>query len=352
MIIDILLVLIFLAILVLVHEFGHFAVAKLSGVVVQEFGIGFPPAIVKKKIGETIYSLNWIWAGGFVRLLGEESEWPEKRESMAVDADAGRRFNTASWGKRFSIIIGGVLMNFILGWLIISFIFTQGIPSAVLISGVAPESPAAASGILPGDRLVEAKANSDIFLAENGASRFTEFIYDHRGEEVALSLERNGEMVIVSVVPRVEIPPGQGALGIALVDAGMAAKPWGVALRDGLVASFSITREFFSFIGEAIMGQADLSQVSGPVGVFKIGIAASEEGWQSLLQLFALISLNLAVFNILPIPALDGGRLLFLVIERIKGSPLSQRFTQRATLASFIILILLLVAVTVKDIGV
>lgn len=350
MLLSILLVIIFLAILVLVHEFGHFVAAKLFGVAVEEFGIGFPPAIVKKKIGETVYSINWIFAGGFVRLLGEERGESDKRPATSGTADGS--FSDAPWWKRVGIIVGGVLMNFILGWFILSFIFMRGVPAALIVTDVAPFSPAAQAEILPGDKILSVDASGQSFTTENHlGSDFIDFISRYRGKKIELVVDRGGELRRFSLVPRMEAPAGQGALGIAIVDAGVPPESFLRGLRDGFTASVSIVGRFFSFIGQALVGRVSLDQVSGPVGVFKIGIAASHEGFDSLLQLFALISLNLAVFNILPIPALDGGRLLFLILEKIKGSPLSPPLERRATAVSFAVLIVFLVFITIKDVG-
>jgi len=334
MLIGIVFVIIFLSILVLIHELGHFLVAKKFGLLVEEFGFGLPPQIWKKKIGETIYSINALPFGGFVKIYGEDRE--EK-------AEKDRSFASLPIKKRSLIIFAGVLMNFLLGWLLISIIFSIGIPQAILITKVELNSPAAEIGLQAGDKILSA-----------GADNFIKFIDEHRGQEIVIKIERNGEIKEFKTIPRINPPAGEGALGIALMESGLAKKNLLASVWEGLKTSVEIIRAvfaaIFNLITKALVGKATLEQIAGPIGIVKITAQAGSLGFVYLLQLLALISLNLVVINIFPFPALDGGRLLFLLIEKIKGSPLPIKFEKYANAVGMAFLLFLMIVITIKDI--
>ena len=334
MLIGIVFVIIFLSILVLIHELGHFLVAKKFGLLVEEFGFGLPPQIWKKKIGETIYSINALPFGGFVKIYGEDRE--EK-------AEKDRSFASLPIKKRSLIIFAGVLMNFLLGWLLISVIFSIGVPQAILITKVELNSPAAEIGLQAGDKILSA-----------GADNFIKFIDEHRGQEIVIKIERNGEIKEFKTIPRINPPAGEGALGIALMESGLAKKNLLASVWEGLKTSVEIIRAvfaaIFNLITKALVGKASLEQIAGPIGIVKITAQAGSLGFVYLLQLLALISLNLVVINIFPFPALDGGRLLFLLIEKIKGSPLPIKFEKYANAVGMAFLLFLMAIITIKDI--
>jgi len=334
MLIGIIAVIIFLSILILVHELGHFVAAKKFGLLVEEFGFGLPPQIWKKKIGETIYSINALPFGGFVKIYGEDRE--EK-------AEKDRSFASLPIKKRSLIIFAGVLMNFLLGWLLISVIFSIGVPQAILITKVELNSPAAEIGLQAGDKILSA-----------GADNFIKFIDEHRGQEIVIKIERNGEIKEFKTIPRINPPAGEGALGIALMESGLAKKNLLASVWEGLKTSVEIIRAvfaaIFNLITKALVGKATLEQIAGPIGIVKITAQAGSLGFVYLLQLLALISLNLVVINIFPFPALDGGRLLFLLIEKIKGSPLPIKFEKYANAVGMAFLLFLMIVITIKDI--
>ena len=336
MLIGIVFVIIFLSILVLIHELGHFLVAKKFGLLVEEFGFGLPPQIWKKKIGETIYSINALPFGGFVKIYGEDRE--EK-------AEKDRSFASLPIKKRSLIIFAGVLMNFLLGWLLISVIFSIGVPQAILITKVELNSPAAEIGLQAGDKILSA-----------GADNFIKFIDEHRGQEIVIKIERNGEIKEFKTIPRINPPAGEGALGIALMESGLAKKNLLASVWEGLKTSVEIIQAvfvaIFNLISKVFIGQASLEQIAGPVGIVKMTAQAGNLGFVYLLQLLAFISLNLVVINILPFPALDGGRLLFLLIEKIKGSPLPARFERYANTVGMALLLFLMAIITIKEIGI
>ena len=336
MLIGIVAVVIFLVILILVHEIGHFLAAKKFGFLVEEFGIGLPPRIWGKKIGETVYSVNALPFGGFVKIFGENGE--RKTEE--------RSFSSLAIGKRAIVISAGVLMNFLFGWLAISIVFNIGIPSAILITNVAPNSPAAEAGLLVGDKIVAAEADS----VEN----FVKFINESKGKMVSFKIERAGKEIEIQAVPRIDAPANEGALGIGLVEGGLPKKNLLASVWEGFKTSIEMIKNIFialfNLITRAFVGKAGLEQIAGPVGIVKITAQASNLGFIYLLQLLALISLNLAVINIFPFPALDGGRLLFLLIEKIKGAPLPVKIERYANAAGMALLLFLMIVITIKDI--
>ena len=349
MFLGIIFVIIFLSILILVHELGHFLTAKKFGLLVEEFGFGLPPKIWKKKIGETVYSMNALPFGGFVKILGEDGANSGSREKE-------RSFVNLSIGKRAIIIAAGVLMNFLLGWIVLSIIFMIGIPQVVLITEIKQNSPAAEISLKTGDQIIEinsvkiATDNKNIF----GSEQVIKIINENRGKETAIKIKRNGEIIDFSVIPRINPPAGEGSLGISLIDAGLPKQNILISFWEGLKASLilikTIALAIFDLIAKAFIGKASLEAITGPIGIVKITSQAGSLGFVYLLQLLALISLNLAVINIFPFPALDGGRLIFLGIEKIKGSPLNHKFEKITNAIGFGILIFLMLAITIKDI--
>ncbi|MEK7553584.1 MAG: RIP metalloprotease RseP [Patescibacteria group bacterium] len=336
MLIGIIFVIIFLSILILVHEAGHFLAAKKFGLLVEEFGFGLPPKIWSKKIGETVYSINALPFGGFVKIFGEDGG----------DSSMERNFASLKIWRRTIIISAGVLFNFLLGWLVISLVFSIGVPQAVVITDVKANSPAAEIRLQANDKII----------GYNTTEEFINYINKNRGKEINLKIGRNGDDLDFKVIPRIieNTPNGEGALGVGLIDAGLPKKPILESFWEGLKTSIEMIKmifvAIFSLIAKAIVGKASLGQVAGPVGIVKLTAQAGTLGMVYLLQLLAMISLNLAVINIFPFPALDGGKLLFLAIEKIKGSPLNQKFEKTANAVGFILLISLMVLITIKDI--
>ncbi len=333
---DVIFVIIGISVLILLHEFGHFLAARKFGLLVEEFGFGFPPRLFSKKVGETIYSLNLLPFGGFVRLYGE-NQWEK------VDAEKKVRsfFNQPAW-KRILVIIAGVVMNFLIGWLLMSVIFMIGTPRVLVVSEVLAGSPAAAVGILPQDQLKGFEKATD----------FVSYIDQNRGKEISLNIVRGGQDLVVQATPRVS---GEGALGVAVVEAGVERRSFFGALWEGLRSSWAIIIGILAafinlFWGLVTQGKL-LVDFVGPVGIFGIASQAGSMGFIYLVQLVAMISLNLAVLNIFPFPALDGGRFLFIVIEKIKGSPLNPDLEKSANAIGFILLLLLIVAVTIRDVA-
>jgi len=342
MFLSIIIVVVGLSLLILVHEAGHFFTAKFFNLKIEEFGFGMPPRAIGKKIGETIYSLNWLPFGGFVKIYGEEGAG--KTETGKTSSDAERSFYFQVPWKRAVIVVAGVVMNFVVGWLLLSAVFMIGSPDGVIITAVGDNSPAKIAGLEMGDRIMGFGNSSDAFA---------KYIDGAKGQEINLNVIKGGKETTVKITPRISPPEGEGPLGVTL-DNGGQRDGFLEGLKDGFLASIYIIKMVFLGLGSLIAGlfhgNADLSGVVGPVGIFKIAIQAGGIGIVYLLQLVALISVNLAVINIMPFPALDGGRFLFIIIEKIKGSPLPQKFEQWANSIGFAFLLLLIFAITARDI--
>ncbi len=340
-----------LGFLVVIHELGHFFAAKKAGVLVEEFGVGFPPRLFSFKKGETVYSLNALPLGGFVKIYGETEEFK----------DNPRSFSSKSIGVRTGIVFAGVFMNFVIGMLLLIISYSIGFPSPVtdenktfiqneslVVARVLSNSPGMNAGLKDGD-VITAINNERV-----DASTFREFVTLHKGDVITVSVKRGGEEKSFSVQTRKEYPQNEGSVGIALVDQGMLRYPFHLALLHGVKDSFiivgKIVEAFAGLLVGVLHGSVDRDSVSGPVGVFVLAGHAIQSGIQYVLPLIILITFNLAVMNVLPLPALDGGRIFFFILERIKGRPVSSRIENAIHGTGFLFLIILMIFLTVGDI--
>ncbi len=364
-----------LGFLVLSHEFGHFIVAKKSGVKVEEFGIGYPPKIFGVKKGETVYSINAIPFGGFVRLYGEGEEDGKYLKDS-------RSFNAKSAINRALIISAGVVMNFLVAVVIfyslLSFsgftsqqylIFDYHFPfgeqqNFPLILFVAKNSPAEKIGINPKDIVLSGALNSESQevgrIEFKNTEQFIKFVNSNKGKEIFLRVKnlKAEEVKELSVVPRASPPEGEGSLGVGLGD--IAEIKYGTVLEKttvGFLHSLNLAHYSVVALGHLIktsFKEASIeplsSSVVGPVGILAITKLTLKEGAIAVLNLIALISLALVIMNILPFPALDGGQLIFIAIEGIIKKRIPLNIERKINLVGFAILILLLVVVTYKDI--
>lgn len=332
-----LLLLVGLSLTILIHEAGHFFVAKYFGLKVEEFGFGFPPRLFAKRYGETEYSVNWLPFGGFVKIFGEDRE--------EVAHDSARSFASQNFFVRMAVLVAGVAMNFALGWVLISIIYMVGTASAVVVSEVQANSPAAAAGIMQGD----------IIRSFSTVAGFINYVNAHKGQEITVLVMRNKQSKEIRATPRVNTKPGEGALGVGLVEAGTPRRGFFRSIVGGFSTALSlmwfVVLSFYSLIKSFFVGVNGFGSVVGPVGIFGMAQQMGQLGLIYVVQLIALISLNLAVMNVLPFPALDGGRLFFLLLEKITGGPLPRRFERSANMIGFIVLFLLMIVITAQDVG-
>lgn len=360
-----------LGVLVFVHELGHYIIAIRNGIKADEFGFGFPPRIfgaVKDgktrkyrfvwggkdiKSQNTIFSFNWIPLGGFVKIKGEDGDNKDK-DSFAVKS---------AW-TRVKVLGAGVTMNFVLAWFLLVIVFNQGAPQAidddtkvkgaqVQISQVAKGSPAEVSGISIGDTVERVCSADNACENINKVKKLQTFISAKIGQEVTFFIDRGNEKLTLKSIPRKDPPEGEGALGVQLTRTALMSYSWYEAIGKGLVAVFDLTWLILStLVGLLIKlfsGAKPSVDVAGPIGIAFMTKQVVALGWVYLLQFTSILSINLAIINAFPFPALDGGRILFVIIEKIKGSPVSQKFEQIMHTAGFSLLILLMIVVTFHD---
>lgn len=364
---EIIVVLVFgivLTLLVFIHELGHYSVARLIGVKVEEFGFGLPPRVIGKKIGGTIYSLNALPIGGFVRLAGEDAE--EHSIEERIKKNHGKNLSQFFWARtkleRIAILVAGVTMNFLLAVAITTGLLIYGIEEPaprVKIVEVQSGSPAEIGGLMPGDlvkeiRYVDEKGNTKNVLTRL-PSELAETTRANLGKELSLILLRNGTEQTIQVVPRTEFPPTEGPMGIKIdFDIQTLKYPWYQAPFHATVLSITRTRDMIMAIAtlpsRAIQGQNVQQEIAGPIGIAQITGQAVRIGPVAVLNLMSILSLSLAFINILPIPALDGGRVLFVVIEAITGKRVNQGFERTAHQIGMIVLLALILLVTFNDI--
>ncbi|MFQ5661997.1 MAG: RIP metalloprotease RseP [Candidatus Paceibacteria bacterium] len=365
---SIIIFIIVLVVLILVHEVGHFIAAKRAGIRVDEFGIGFPPKIFSKKIGETNYSLNWIPFGGFVKIFGEDPS-----EESISGPDSKRSFVNKKRGTQALVIAMGVIFNMLLAVVLFSWGFMAGMPVSdidplvvdkgyeisnpkLTVIDVLEDTPAENAGLKAGDEILSVATRSDNVEVLN-ADNVSEFIAAHKGEDIAFVYDRNGEVALAEIIPEENVVPDEperGAIGTLLGTVGTLKLPVHRALIEGAVLTYEMTVliavALGGFLASAFTLSADLSQIAGPVGIVGLVGDAAALGLIALLNFTAIISIHLAIINLLPFPALDGGRLVVILIEAIKRSPLKPKIVNAVNTIGFILLILLMLVVTYSDI--
>lgn len=361
--------LVILGVLVFVHELGHFMVARRNGVKADEFGFGFPPRMAgffqdektnkykfvwgNKEIESknTVYSINWIPLGGFVRIKGENGDGVKEPDSFA---------SKKAW-PRIKILAAGVIMNFIFAWLLISIGLMIGAPeqiedganmpdSKIQITDVLSNSPAEQAGIKVGDEILRTNIQTNFANVLDVQN----YINSKKGQEIRFNILRGKEMIEIKVIPRENAPAGQGAIGVGLAQTVIVKYPIHQAIWNGLKAVYNLTLLILVALGGIIAklftGHGVGAEVSGPIGIAILTKQVATLGLVYVLQFAALLSINLGIINALPIPALDGGRILFILIEKIKGSPVTQKTEQAFHTIGFILLILLMILITLRDV--
>lgn len=351
MLLTIIVALLVLSLLILAHELGHFFVAKRAGIGVEEFGLGYPPRIMGKKIGGTVYSLNWIPFGGFVKLVGEELE------EIGRVKDKEKSFWAKSKKTRTAVIVAGVLANFLLAIVCFSVVYSfAGIPTktdSVRIVGLAEGAPGAEAGLQGEDIIIGVNE-----IEVSSIDQFIEMVEEEKGKEIALKVERDGEELILKAVPRKEPPEREGALGIVISDMEMKKYPLWQMPFYGTIQGF---KEAFGWTKLVVVGVGTMAsnlitkgrvprEIAGPVGILQITSTVARSGVLTIIQFIGVLSVNLAVLNILPFPALDGGRLLFIGYEAVTGKKPKPKIEHWVNFVGIVVLMFLLALVTLNDI--
>lgn len=343
-----------LGLLVFVHELGHFVIAKRAGMKVEEFGFGFPPRMFGFKRGETVYSVNWIPLGGFVRILGEDG-----------GSEDPRSFGQGKFWPRFSVLIAGVVMNFILGWFLIFLGFwIIGSPIEVgegvdvgranitnpqlSVIAVQSNTPADVAGFRPGDIILSVDGREFMKVED-----LIEYTKSRSGQKVIYKLKRGQEVLSREAIPRPNPPTGEGPLGFAPALLANATYSLPQALSLSFVSFSERVMGIFLAFGALFKGLFTTGKLieglSGPVGIAVLTRDFTRLGIVYLTQFAAVLSINLGIINAFPFPALDGGRVLFLVIEKIRGAK-SIKWEKIANAVGFMLLMLLMVAITYRDV--
>lgn len=383
MLLTIIIFVLVLSVLVFVHELGHFYTARRFGVKAEEFGLGFPPRVIgwyknragrwrrvvggksaeslensqdeSLQLGEnrTIYSLNALPIGGFVKIKGENGEGKDEPDSFGYQK---------IW-KRIIILSAGVIMNALLAWILLSVGYVIGLPQAIELASpharisesqvniveVLSGSPAEQAGLKAGDAVLSVDGT------EVGTEQeLQDSIAAAAGRITELRIRRSGEAVSLSVTPEAAAEGERATIGVAIFSSGLVSYPVRYAFWEGAKTTVWLTgeigRAFGGLFHQIFSGQDVSDQFAGPVGIATITGQAARLGFSYLLQFAALLSLNLAILNILPFPALDGGRILFLLIEKVKGRPVRKEVEAFIHNAGFMLLIALVIFITYKDI--
>ncbi|MEK7176907.1 MAG: RIP metalloprotease RseP [Patescibacteria group bacterium] len=355
---SIIIFLIILSALIIVHELGHFLVARYFSIRVDEFGLGFPPRAKRLFSWKgTPFTLNWLPFGGFVKIFGEN---PTDQET-GVRADP-ESFASKNRGIQASVLVAGVVGNFVFAWLLFSLGFMTGLPAPAslslpvedahtVITTVLPGSPAADAGLKSGDSIIS--LSRDGVYSGLSPEEVSEFIAK-AGTPLIFEIERGGKVSKNNVLPEEGIISDRPAVGISMDIIGTVKLAPHKAIWHGLKTTGELTvqtgKAIINFISQAVTGKADLSGVTGPVGIVGMVGDVRELGFAYLLTFTALISINLSIINLLPFPALDGGRLLFVGIETLTRKPVPARLFNVVNTVGFALLILLMIFITVQDV--
>lgn len=317
---------------VMLHEFGHFSIAKLSGIKVNEFSIGMGPKIYQKQKGETFYSLRALPVGGYVAMEGEEE-----------NSHDPRAFNNVSIVKRMAVVLAGAFMNFVLAFIAFTLIFSIVGYGSSEIEKVISNSPADKAGIQSGDLIIKINENKvkDIYDINSIISK-------NQKEEMDFQINREGNILNVKIKPEYSVENQMYLIGITSKLDHSILK----SISFGANRTLEMSKLILKSIKMMFSGSFKMEYLSGPVGVVQLIGSESSKGFLNFLQILGLISVNLGVFNLLPIPALDGGKFLFLLIEALRGKPIDEKIEQGLSLIGISLLFSLMIYVTIfNDIG-
>ncbi len=353
--------LLILATLIFVHELGHFLSAKFFGIRVDEFAIGFPPKVFGWKKGETQYSLNLVPLGGYVKIFGEDPD----DESMN-GPDSSRSFVNASKWKQAVVLLSGIFMNLVFAWILVSLSFNLGLVTSieeefkdkaqnisVMVTAVMKDSPSEKAGIKEGDNILGIEADGQRIVLPTPTEIQT--LIAESKNNINIEYGRGSATGTINVIATDGVVDGRKAIGISMSLVGTVKFGFFQSFYEGAkltaIATVSTTKGIYGFIGKAFSGQGGgLSQVTGPIGIAGMVGQASSMGMSYLLGFIAMISINLAMLNLVPFPALDGGRVLFVAIEVIIRRRIKPAISNWLNLIGFGLLIILMLFITYKDI--
>jgi len=362
MITTVIIFLVVLGVLVFVHELGHFTFAKIAGMRVLEFGLGFPPRAWYLIKNGTRYSLNWLPIGGFVKILGEDGE-DQIEDEKFLKLGTGKRFLEANRGWQALVLVAGISFNIIFAWLILSFGFMIGVPQSVqgndsyvghidtVVTSVLPNTPAKSAGLEPGDIFISLELEGQK-LEKVDQENIISFIQNSDGKVVDVKVKRSGEEKDVLVTPGLD--DGIYRMGISLDDVGIVSESFFRSLGSGARSTYNMIlfgfNGLWTLVSGVFHGHNVLSYVSGPVGIANMAKDAYSSGIGYLITFTAFISIELAILNVLPFPALDGGRLLFVGVEAITRKPIPKKIQFYANFIGFALLLTLMLVVTLHDV--
>ncbi len=360
---NILIFIIVLGVLIFVHELGHFLFAKLFKIRVDEFGFGYPPRMFKLFAWKgTQFTVNWIPFGGFVKIFGESDQGealnPEEQSVSLV---------YKPWWQQLLVMFGGILFNILFAWILLSILYMSGVDAPVssapqnyrfestelTVTGVLPDSPAMEAGLRSGDIIKEYyNIEETVTVTDETVSVVSDFIHEtgETRESVGIVVLQQGDIKQFRITPEQGLVPGRYGVGISLDRVGELKLPVHQALVYGARNTWNFTVAIVKGFGQLISGQVSFSNISGPVGIVGQVGQASAIGFLYLLGFTALLSLNLAVLNIVPFPALDGGRMLIVIIEAIIRKRLNPTAVAWVNTIGFFLLILLMIVVTTNDV--
>ena len=332
-----------LGIVVLIHEFGHFIFAKKAGIYVYEFSIGMGPQLFKfhRKNDETEYSIRLLPIGGYVQMAGEDMEEEES------DIPKEKQMTNKKWYQRFLTIIAGILFNFLLA-IVIFFIvgLVNGVPTdTTTVAEVTKDSAALEAGLQSGDVIKE--INGKTILSSDHLMLLVQV---NEKETMDVVVDRDGKEVALEITPKKVEVDDQVTYQYGFSLNNTVVHNFFVAVKYGFTKMFSLLHQMILIIGYLIIGKLSLSSLAGPVGIYTVVEQSAEAGLMSLVYLVGFLSLNVGFINLLPIPAFDGGRILFLIIEKIKGSRVNPKVENTIHAIGFIFLMILMVLITYNDI--
>jgi len=333
-----------LGLLILIHELGHFLAAKVFGMRAEKFYIGFPPAALKKKIGETEYGIGFIPLGGYVKISGMT------REEDLPDEVVPRAYYSKPVWQRIIVISAGAAMNLLLAGLLFFAFYWQGVPeyqATVTVAAIQADSGAEQAGVLPGDKLLAVDT-----VSSDDPEALRDELRSRPGQTVTLSIERNGNQMTLNATIGRNADTGDGILGIVFdaEQVGTHSLPVGEAVKRSLSDIKFITGELFIAVKNLFISEQSREELTSPIGIVAFSSKTIELGWGFYLRILGFISLQLAILNLLPLLPLDGGHVLFNIIEKVKGSPIRREVFERVSVIGLLLFAMLFLFGLMNDI--